>query len=159
MFSCRPGSSDHITFHSRQTLHFHLNLLLASLEPINNPAECVICMMRNRCGDDRKKTWMEWRWRLFGRSLHFDPQKKICLGRINKRERLMTVWLGAEKTRAAVQKYFENSLLLCGFFFFIQGKQINVPHLVRAPSEYITCPWFLPRFQDARQVHRMCLTS
>lgn len=28
------------------SMHFHLNLLLASPEPINNLAECVICMLQ-----------------------------------------------------------------------------------------------------------------
>lgn len=40
--------------HSGQTLHFHLNLLLASPEPINKAAECVILHDANCSADDKK---------------------------------------------------------------------------------------------------------
>lgn len=147
------------------------------MEPINNPAECVICMVTAVEMTEKVQLKKEWRWRFC--PLTF---RGICSGRINN-HRIQWLWLclmtlhrkkkeKKEKTSSAVQKYCENCLEVCvlaqslSLSLFSEGKQINVLHLVRGPSGYITRPWqeapkpgFLPRFQDARQIRWLRLTS
>lgn len=67
--------------HSGQTLHFHLNLLLASPEPINKAAECVILHDANCSADDKKKQKKPkgGEGELLDRRLPFDPRKLISL--------------------------------------------------------------------------------
>lgn len=146
------------------------------MEPINNPAECVICMVTAVEMTEKAQLRKEWRWRFC--PLTF---REICPGRINN-SRIQWLWLclmtlhrkkTTKKTSSAVQKYCENCLevyvlaqsLSLSLFFLKENRSMCFTWLgdprdaLLVRDKKLQSQDFLPRFQDARQTRRLRLTS
>lgn len=146
------------------------------MEPINNPAECVICMVTAVEMTEKAQLRKEWRWRFC--PLTF---REICPGRINN-IRIQWLWLclmtlhrkknhkknelsGAEILRKLLRSICSCPIALSLFFFLKENRSMCFTWLgdprdaLLVRDKKLQSQDFLPRFQDARQTRRLRLTS